>query len=402
MSESPPIELTPLAAQTVETNSEKRLAGVFVALYLAAFLVSLDRAVFAPLLPAIASDFKVSIAAVGLAVSAYTLPYGLFQLAYGPLADRSGKLAVMRWSFLIFAFGTGLCAVALTLPALDVLRAITGACAASVVPLSLAFIGDAVPYQRRQPFITNLMGATSAGNALSAAFGGIVGQFLSWRALFALYGVVSLVLTVGLFRTSGEPARVSGPAPAKTERNYGQVLRLRRAQILFILVGLEGVVNYGSFTYLGAYLKDFYGINYLVVGLILAAYGTGTLITSRVVHLGLRRLGEANLILVGGIMFALGYLALLPIGWWPLTVPPMLLMGAGFALFHSTLQTRATELVPALRGTSVALFAFSLFLGGGIGTAVLGVMVSTMGYQTMIVFSGVMLLAITAIARRTW
>src|SRR5579875_924534 len=252
MSESPLLESGGAVAVT-DLSKDKRLAGVLMALYLAAFLVSLDRAVFAPLLPAIANDFKVPIVAVGLAVTAYTLPYGLFQLAYGPLADRSGKLAVMRWSFLVFAFGTGLCGVAMALPVLDALRAITGACAAAVVPLSLAFIGDAIPYQRRQPVITNLMGATSAGNALSAAFGGIIGQFLSWRALFGLYGIVSLLVAVALFRTSGSPGKARGPVQTKAERNYGQVLRLRQAQLLFLLVGLEGVVNFGAFTYLGAY-----------------------------------------------------------------------------------------------------------------------------------------------------
>ncbi len=401
MSESPLLESGGAVAVT-DLSKDKRLAGVLMALYLAAFLVSLDRAVFAPLLPAIANDFKVPIVAVGLAVTAYTLPYGLFQLAYGPLADRSGKLAVMRWSFLVFAFGTGLCGVAMALPVLDALRAITGACAAAVVPLSLAFIGDAIPYQRRQPVITNLMGATSAGNALSAAFGGIIGQFLSWRALFGLYGIVSLLVAVALFRTSGSPGKARGPVQTKAERNYGQVLRLRQAQLLFLLVGLEGVVNFGAFTYLGAYLQQQFQIDYLLVGLVLACYGIGTLATSRVVRLALGHLGEANLVLFGGALFAIGYLALLPISWWPLTIPPMLAMGAGFALFHSTLQTRATELVPALRGTSVALFAFSLFLGGGIGTAVLGAMINAVGYPPMIAVSGAGLLAITAIARRTW
>jgi hypothetical protein len=47
----------------------------------------------------------------------------------------------------------------------------------------------------------------------------------------------------------------------------------------------------------------------------------------------------------------------------------MLISGAGFVIAHSTIQTRATELVPTLRGTAVALFAFSLFLGGGLGTS---------------------------------
>jgi predicted MFS family arabinose efflux permease len=47
---------------------------------------------------------------------------------------------------------------------------------------------------------------------------------------------------------------------------------------------------------------------------------------------------------------------------------------------HSTLQTHATELVPTLRGTAVALFAFALFLGGGLGTYIAGIAIEQWGF----------------------
>ncbi len=265
--------------------------GLF-GLYVAAFLVSLDRAVFAPLIPALSRDFHETVGAVGLAVSAYTLPYGLFQLGYGPLGDRAGKLTVIRWTFLIFAFGTGLCGLAMTLPMLDLLRAVTGACAAAIIPLALAYIGDVVPYERRQPTITNLMGATSSGNALSAVFGGVIGQFLSWRALFGLYGVCALLIAIALFRASATEHIAPKTAATPANRQYGELLRLRRARFLYILVGLEGAFVYAGFTYLGAYLSHRFALDYFTIGLILAGYGTGTLLTSLVVRHALR--GESH------------------------------------------------------------------------------------------------------------
>ena len=121
-----------------------------MALTVAAFLVSLDRAIFAPLLPAIARDLQAPIAAAGLAVTAYTVPYGVCQLFYGPVADRAGKIAVVRWAVVVFALSTGVCALAPSLPTLQLLRVLAGGAAAAVIPLSLAYIGDAVPYERRQ------------------------------------------------------------------------------------------------------------------------------------------------------------------------------------------------------------------------------------------------------------
>jgi predicted MFS family arabinose efflux permease len=60
----------------------------------------------------------------------------------------------------------------------------------------------------------------------------------------------------------------------------------------------------------------------------------------------------------------------------------------GFVLCHSTLQTRVTEAVPSLRGTAVALFAFSLFLGSGAGTAILSVLLTAFGYEALLLVCG--------------
>jgi len=407
---------TPEAA-AIDQHDEGRVGGRdagLVALTVAAFLVSLDRAIFATLLPALARDLGVTIAAAGLAVTAYTIPYGVCQLFYGPVADRVGKIAVVRWAVVVFALGTGLCALVPSLAALQLLRVLAGGAAAAVIPLSLAYIGDVVPYARRQQTIATLMGFTSLGAALSSAVGGAVGNFLSWRALFAFSGMAGLVAATLLFRAqrTAPPVLSVGTAgavaPAMTPRGgtesrwsrwgldrYGRVLGLGKARLLYVLVGLEGVAVLGGFTYMGAYLSDRFGLNYLLIGLVLAVNGVSTLLVSRLLHRLHGSLGERRLLLAGGLLQAAGYLALAPLPLWWLTVLPFAAMGAGFSLFHSTLQTRATELHAELRGTSVALFAFSLFIGGGIGTAAMGWVVSELGYVTLTLVCGTLLAAVT-------
>jgi predicted MFS family arabinose efflux permease len=388
----------------VSARIERATSTVILTLSAAGFLTSLDRSIFTPLLPALAADLGQPIVMVALAVSAYTIPYGFFQLFYGPVGDRVGKVNVIRWAFLCFSVGTALCAIVSTVGSLYLLRAITGAAAASVISLALAFIGDVVPYERRQPAITNLMGATSLGNALSTALGGIVGEFLSWRALFVLYGLVALVVAGTLFRVSGaaSKATVKPPTSANPIAQYLELLRLRKARLLFLIVGLEGVTVWGGFTYLGAYMRDRFGLSYLTIGLVLALYGTGTVLTSRIVGRVLRRRAETDLIVAGGVLLTASYLVIAFVSWWPFLPLSLFAMGAGFALFHSTLQTRATELIPSLRGTSVAVFAFSLFLGGGIGTAALGWLLGIGGYTPVIVTSGLVVGLVTALARKTW
>ena len=71
------------------------LLRVFWLLIAATFIVSVNSQVMNPVLPAIARDFEVTVAEVGLALTAYLLPYGLFQLMYGPVADRVGRVRVV-------------------------------------------------------------------------------------------------------------------------------------------------------------------------------------------------------------------------------------------------------------------------------------------------------------------
>ncbi len=76
----------------------------------------------------------------------------------------------------------------------------------------------------------------------------------------------------------------------------------------------------------------------------------------------------------------------------------MVLAGSGFVIAHSTLQTRATELVPELRGTTVALFAFALFIGGGLGTFVAGLAIEGFGYGLTIYGTAALLALFTALS----
>ncbi|MCL6600940.1 MAG: MFS transporter, partial [Alicyclobacillus macrosporangiidus] len=61
-------------------------SGALWALALGGFLVNADNRSIAPMLPAMAQALHVTAATAGLLVTAYSLPYGLFQLVYGPLA----------------------------------------------------------------------------------------------------------------------------------------------------------------------------------------------------------------------------------------------------------------------------------------------------------------------------
>ena len=177
-----------------------------------AFLVQVDVRMMTPLLPTIAHSLGTSVTAMGLAMMLYMLPYGLCQFFYGPLGDRLGAIRVVRGAAIGFGVGTLLTGQAHHILALDAARFVTGVFAAAVVPLTFAYIGATVPYAERQGTLARFAAVTSLAQSLSAAIGGTVAHFVSWRILYVGVGCLSLVPAVLLFRTDTR-RRVHG-APA--------------------------------------------------------------------------------------------------------------------------------------------------------------------------------------------
>ncbi len=362
------------------------------------FLVVADARVIDPLLPVIADHFGTSVAAAGLTVSAYTLPYGVFQLVYGPLGDRVGKLRVMAVAILCFAVGTAACAAATTLPLLVVLRFATGVAAAALIPLTLAHIGDTVAYEGRQAALSRYLSALALGQILGASIGASVADFISWRLIFLAYGLAALVMGLIFSRAVRRQPRADAVPVAPRQpltltmliTPYRTVLRERAAKVVLGTVLLEGACFFGGFVYVGAALRDRFGLPYAAIGIILACFGLGGLAYTRLVPRLLPRLGERGLVRAGGTVITVAYVALALSRDWRLVPPLVFLAGIGFYAFHGTLQTKATELAPGARGTAVALFAFCLFLGQSAGAVIFGQLVGGLGYGVSLVASALL------------
>lgn len=359
------------------------LAAQLTMIMAAVFMVSAEARVISPLLPAVADEFATPVARTGVLITAYTIPYGVFQIVYGPLADRFSRQRVMGAALGLFALGTFVSGFAPNLLTLTILRLCTGAAAAGVIPIALAYVGDAVPYTERQAALGRVVSIASLGGVLSAALGGIIATIASWRALFLGYGVLALIVAAVLLRSPVKRARAVAPRQQGVLGPYRAIFQHAGAAALalYSLVFIEGLTATGTVGFLGALLFERDGLSYAMIGLLLMLSGIASMLTARIVGRIVVRIGERGMLLLGGSLLTISYVlvALRPtFVFFPLA---MLLNGTGFVIAHSTLQTRATELVPSLRGTAVALFAFSLFLGGGLGTYIAGLLIEQWGFN---------------------
>jgi predicted MFS family arabinose efflux permease len=200
-------------AQAADADSAAAQRLLLLVLQSAAFLVAAEARVIAPLLPAIAADLRTTITSAGMLITAYALPYGIFQLIYGPLADRFSRQRVIAIALGLFALGTLVSGLMPGIGSLTLVRIYTGAAAAGIVPVALAYISDAVPYAERQVVLGRVMSVALFGGVISAALGGVVASLVSWRALFIGYGVVSLAVAALLLRLPVRRIRPAGRRP---------------------------------------------------------------------------------------------------------------------------------------------------------------------------------------------
>ena len=323
---------------------------------------SFDRFVIGPLLLTIAAAFGAPLSRVAAVASVYFLCYGLSQPVWGWCSDRLGRVRTMRLTLAVASVGGLASAVAPDLLMLAAARAVTGAAIAAVVPATLVYVGDSVPFAVRQRTLTDLNAATAVGITLATALGGVLAAAVSWRVAFLVPAAAAAALVVGLRRLP-EPPRNAGP-----QGGFGAVLRHRWAVLVLLLTLVEGSALLGFLTYLAPALESG-GYSPTVAGGLVALYGIGLLVASRVVK---RRAGRTRpwvFLAAGSAALAVAY-ALVANSQGPLAVGTgALLIGGAWAAMHSTMQAWATEVIPQARASMVSLFASMLFIGSGVATA---------------------------------
>ena len=366
---------------TPHTPAPNSTTPVIILLALAAFASASAFRLCDPLLPVLASDFGVRTAQASNSVTFFAIAYGVMQFFYGPMGDRYGKFRVLSLATLGCAFGSLITAMAPTLDMVVLGRLISGATAAGIVPLSMAWIGDNVAYEQRQATLARFLLGSISGIAAGQFMGGIFADTIGWRWTFVVMAGVYLVVgTLLISKRKSVPEKIMPPgqrgnllAPLK------QVLSIPWARIVILTVFLEGAFVFGPLAFVPAYLHEHHGIAVSWAGVIGGLFAAGALIYALRANQLVSLLGERRLALYGGGTIALSYTIYWVSGTWHWAVLASILSGFGYYLLHAVLQTNATQMAPAVRGTAVSLFASFLFLGQSVGVTVAALLVDFAG-----------------------
>ena len=351
------------------------------------------------LLPQIAADLDVTVGAASIVVTVYLLAHGSVQLIIGPFGDRFGKYLCMATAAAAATVLVALCGLAPSLPLLVAARLGSGLATGWIIPLALAFVGDVIPYERRQQVLGRFLSGQILGQMFGQAAGGVLGDYFGWRNVFFLLAALLAIATAGLFyELARNPITRRSAAHAQPARgfiaDYKAVLGAPWARMIIVMAFLEFGLMFGAFTYVGADLHLRFGVSFTLVGLFVGAFAVGGLIYSVSVHRLVQRFGQAGLAALGGAMLAASYatIAFAPSAWF--APAAIVAIGLGFYMLHNTMQTNATQMSPEARGTAVSLFSASLYLGQTAGVAAGGLMFDRFTAVPVFLTAAVCLLAL--------
>ncbi|MEV8318728.1 MFS transporter [Streptomyces sp. NPDC059900] len=135
-------------------------------------------------------------------VDAYVIVFAGLLIPAGALGDRYGRKGALLCGLGLFAAGAAVSSLATGPAQLIAGRGVSGAGAALIMPATMSILVRTASPGQRPRAIASWALAAGLGGFAGNAFGGMIGQYLPWRALFWLMVPLAALLALAVARTT--------------------------------------------------------------------------------------------------------------------------------------------------------------------------------------------------------
>ncbi|NJO33692.1 MAG: MFS transporter [Rhodospirillales bacterium] len=352
---------------------------------LTAFLTVVDLFATQAILPSLVRHYQVSPAAMGFAVNASTMGMAVAGLAVAFFSRDDRPAHGYCHQLALLAIPTALLAVAPGLGTFTALRIAQGVFMAAAFALTLAYLGEeyseAAAAGAFAAYITGNVASNLVGRLVSAA----LADYLGLAANFYIFAVLNLAGAVLVFltvhRMQPKPAMQTRRSPLATWASHlsNKPLRAGFGIGFCILFAFIGTFTYVNFVLTQAPLS----LSSMQLGFVYLVF-LPSIFTTPLAGAAVHRFGTRPT-LWGGLAVAGVGLPLLVAPLLPAVLVGLALVGIGTFLAQATATGFVSRAAGGDRGSASGLYLASYFLGGLVGSAVLGQTFDRLGWVACVV-----------------
>ncbi|RSN15341.1 MFS transporter [Nonomuraea sp. WAC 01424] len=335
-------------------------------LALATFAVGTDSYVIAGLLPAIATDLRVSTPAAGQLVTVFALVMALSAPVMGALTSGLDRRTALLIALGVFVVGNAVTALGTGYAVVMIARVVTAIGAGMINSAASSTAGAIAPPERRGRALAFVLGGLTLATASGLPLGILIGR-TDWHVTLWAVAGVGLVAALGI--AAGLP-KVMLPAASLGDRL--RPLKQGRVLALLAVTTLAFLGAYTLYTYIGPALRDVTGGSETLLAAVLLAWGIGVLAGNVVAGRLVDRHDPAH-VLTGPLLVAAVALALTSVATatFVSTLVWAAIWGAALGVVVVPQQHRLIALGPAaapvLLGLNSSAIYIGIALGGGLG-----------------------------------
>ncbi len=375
------IQATHLPASRGSTGA---LLRTFV-IGLTAFLTVVDLFATQAILPSLAKAYGVSPAAIGFAVNASTIGMAIAGLAVAFFSNRIDRRRGILVSLILLSVPTALLAVAPDLTTFAWLRVAQGLCMSTAFALTLSYLAEHCSATDTAgafaAYITGNVASNLFGRLMSAALVdhfGLSGNFYVFAAL-NLAGAVLVYFTLGRTRPmAAVEATARSPLSIWAEHLRNAPLRASFAIGFLILFAFIGTFTYVNFVL----VREPLALSRMAVGFVYFVFLPSIFTTPLAGH-AVQRFGTRPTFW-GALALAGAGLPLLLLPHLPAVLVGLALVGVGTFFAQATATGFVGRAATTDRGSASGIYLASYFLGGIVGSVVLGQLFDRFGWAACV------------------
>ncbi len=369
---------------------------------LVAFLTVVDLFAAQAILPSLAQAYGVTPSAMGLAVNASTLGMAAGGLAIGFFSRSIDRRRGVFLSLALLAIPTALLAAAPDLVTFMALRIGQGIFMSTAFALTLAYLGEECSAEdgaaASAAYITGNVASNLFGRLMAAAVADHLGLPMSFLMLAAL----NLSGAVLVYFWLGRTAPMAGAEPAVQRSPLGVLrihLRNRPLRASFAIGFCILFAFIGTFTYVNFVLvAPPFGISRMNLGFVYFVF-LPAIFTTPLAGEAVRRFGTQNTFWAALALAGAG-LPLLLFANLPAVLAGLVLVGVGTFFAQATATGFVSRAATLDRGSASGIYLACYFLGGLVGSAVLGPIFERFGWAACVAGIGVSLACAALLATR--